>query len=86
MTMVETVVTRRPDGGIRVIERPPGWRRIEVEAFCDYARDAAKVLVLMGAADEVYPSFLIPGQAVWSLNGEPQLPPGQASLNEERDG
>lgn len=49
-------------------------RRIEVEAFCDHAREAATVLVLMGAADEVYPSFLVPGRAVWSLNGEPQLP------------
>ena len=49
-------------------------RRIEVEAFCRYTREAATVLVLMGAADDVYPSFLVPGDAVWSLNGEPQLP------------
>ena len=57
---------------------PEGWRRIEVEAFCGYATRAAIVLVLMGAADEVYPSFLVPGQAVWSLNGEPMLPPEAA--------
>lgn len=50
-------------------------RRIEVEPFCRHARDAATVLVLMGAADEVYPSFMVPAPAVWSLNGAPQLPP-----------
>lgn len=53
---------------------PDGWRRIEVQAFVRYAERAATVLVLMGAADEVYPSFCVPGRAVWSLNGVPMLP------------
>lgn len=58
------------------VSKPAGWRRIEVEPFCKYAREAAGFLVLIGAADEVYPSFMVPDNAVWSLNGEPQLPKG----------
>lgn len=54
-------------------------RRIEVAAFCRYALEAATVLVLMGVADEVYESWLVPGEAVWSLNGEPMLPSATAA-------
>lgn len=54
-------------------------RRIEVDVWTDYALAAASFLVLVGAADEVYPSFLVPGRAVWSFNGQPQLPEGVAS-------
>lgn len=60
--------------GGRIIERPEGWRRIEVQAFCQYVMEAATVLMLLGVVDEVYPSFLLPGEAVWSFNGEPMLP------------
>jgi hypothetical protein len=54
---------------------PSSWRRIEVQTTCQYAWDAARVLVFLGAADEAYATwFGVPGQAVWSLNGEPMLP------------
>lgn len=61
-----------------------GWdtvRKRRIEVYCgsgsfQYVRDAANLLVFFGSADEVYPSWLVPGNAVWSLNGDPVLPEG----------
>lgn len=50
-------------------------RVIRVDPRYKHAKEAAQVLCLLGAADRWLPSWLmVPKEAVWSLNGEPQVP------------